>query len=82
MSIWSAWRDTPTCWKRTCCELAWSRTESSLSSGGEHLGTAYNWLSVASGGVRVQVRQDQVAQAKEIIAAFERGDLAIDENPE
>lgn len=49
---------------------------------GEHLGTAHIFLSIASGGTRVQVRRDQVAQAKEIIAAFERGDLAIDEEPE
>lgn len=49
---------------------------------GEHLGTAHIFLSIASGGVRVQVRQDQVEQAKEVIRAFQRGDLAIDENPE
>lgn len=49
---------------------------------GEHLGTAHIFLSIASGGVRVQVRQDQVQQAKEIIKALERGELAIDENPE
>lgn len=49
---------------------------------GEHLGTAHVFLSVASGGMRVQVRSDQVAQAKEVIAAFERGDLAVDDEPE
>lgn len=49
---------------------------------GEHLGTAHIFLSVASGGTRVQVRSDQVDHAKEVIAAFERGDLAIDEEPE
>jgi hypothetical protein len=49
---------------------------------GEHLGTANIFLSIVSGGVRVQVRQDQVERAKEIIAAVERGDLAIDEEPE
>jgi hypothetical protein len=48
---------------------------------GEHLGTAHIFLSIISGGVRVQVRQDQVERAKEIIAAVERGDLAIDEEP-
>lgn len=49
---------------------------------GEHLGVAHIFLSIASGGVRVQVRSDQVAQAKEVIAAFERGDFALDEEPE
>jgi hypothetical protein len=49
---------------------------------GEHLGTAHIFLSIASGGVRVQVRQDQVEQAKEVIRAFERGDFALDEEPE
>jgi hypothetical protein len=49
---------------------------------GEHLGTANHLWSVASGGMRLQVRSDQVEQAKEVIAAFERGDFAIDEEPE
>jgi hypothetical protein len=49
---------------------------------GEHLGTAHIFLSIASGGVRVQVRRDQVEEAKEVIRAFERGDFAIDEEPE
>jgi hypothetical protein len=48
---------------------------------GEHLGMANILLSIASGGIRVQVRGDQVAQAKEVIAAFERGDLEIHDNP-
>jgi hypothetical protein len=37
---------------------------------------------VGSGGLRLQVRSDQVAEAREVMAAFERGDLAIDEEPE
>ena len=49
---------------------------------GEHLGVANVFLSIAGGGVRVQVRSDQVAQAREVIAAFERGDFAIEEEPE
>ena len=49
---------------------------------GEHLGVANIFLSIAGGGVRVQVRSDQVAQAREVIAAFERGDFAIEEEPE
>jgi hypothetical protein len=49
---------------------------------GEHLGTANVFLSVISGGIRLQVRRDQVEKAKEVIAAFERGDFAIDEEPE
>ena len=49
---------------------------------GEHLGVANVFLSTISGGMRVQVRQDQVERAKEIMTALERGDLAIDEEPE
>lgn len=49
---------------------------------GEHLGVAHIFMSIAGGGVRVQVRSDQVDQAREVIAAFERGDFAIDEEPE
>lgn len=44
---------------------------------GEHLGTGYGFLSVAGGGSRVQVRADQVAQAKELMRALERGELEI-----
>lgn len=47
---------------------------------GEHLGVANIFLSIAGGGVRVQVRSDQVDQAREVIAAFERGDFALDED--
>lgn len=43
---------------------------------GEHLGMA-NILYRAGGGIRVQVRGDQVAQARGIVAAFERGELEI-----
>ena len=49
---------------------------------GEHLGVANIFLSTASGGMRVQVRSDQVDQAREVIAAFERGDFALDEDEE
>ena len=49
---------------------------------GEHLGVANIFLSIAGGGVRVQVRSDQVAEAREVMAAFERGDFAIEEEPE
>lgn len=49
---------------------------------GEHLGTAHMFLSVASGGVRVQVPAAQAEQAKEVIAAFERGDFSIEEQEE
>jgi hypothetical protein len=49
---------------------------------GEHLGTANIIFSAATGGVRIQVRSDQVEQAKEVIAAFERGEFALDEDPE
>jgi hypothetical protein len=51
---------------------------------GEHLGIANIFLSTASGGIRVQVRSDQVEEARAVIAAFERGDFALeeDEDPE
>jgi hypothetical protein len=49
---------------------------------GEHLGVAHIFMSVASGGMRVQVRSDQLAEARKIMAALERGELAIDESPE
>jgi hypothetical protein len=49
---------------------------------GEHLGTTNLFLSVASGGIRLQVRSDQMTEAKEVIAAFERGDFEMDEEPE
>jgi hypothetical protein len=49
---------------------------------GEHLGVANIFLSIAGGGMRVQVRSDQVDQAREVIAAFERGDFALDEDEE
>jgi len=42
---------------------------------GEHLATANIFLSNAGGGSRVQVRSDQVSQARELISAFERGEL-------
>jgi hypothetical protein len=48
---------------------------------GEHLGIAHIFLSIASGGMRVQVRSDQVEEARKVIAAFERGDFALDEEP-
>jgi hypothetical protein len=49
---------------------------------GEHLGVAHVFMSIAGGGVRVQVRSDQVDQAREVIAAFERGDFAIEDEEE
>lgn len=49
---------------------------------GEHLGTGYAFLSVAGGGSRVQVRSDQVAEARELMRAIERGELAIPDSAE
>jgi hypothetical protein len=48
---------------------------------GEHLGTTYVFWSVAAGGMRIQVPRSQLAQAQEVIAAWERGELAIDDEP-
>ena len=44
---------------------------------GEHLGTGHAFLSVAGGGSRVQVPGDQIAQARELMGALERGELEI-----
>lgn len=49
---------------------------------GEHLGIMHIFMSFASGGMRLQVRSDQVEEARAVMAAFERGELAIDEEPE
>jgi len=57
-----------------------NHTEFLPLSGGEHLGTAHLFLSVASGSMRLQVRRDQVEQARAVIAAFERGDFALGED--
>jgi hypothetical protein len=49
---------------------------------GEHLGVAHTFLSVASGGTKVQVPENQAEQAREIIAAYRRGEFALEEDPE
>lgn len=49
---------------------------------GEHLGIMHIFMSFASGGIRLQVRSDQVQEARAVMAAFGRGELAIDEEPE
>jgi hypothetical protein len=49
---------------------------------GEHLGVAHTFLSVASGGIKVQVPRNQAAQARELIGAFRRGELALEEDSE
>ena len=46
---------------------------------GEHLGTVHGFLSAAGGGVRVQVRADQAAEARQILAAIERGEYSLDD---
>ena len=49
---------------------------------GEHLATANLFLSNAGGGSRLQVRSDQVSQARELISAFERGELEAPDLPD
>ncbi len=49
---------------------------------GEHLATANIFLSNAGGGSRVQVRSDQASQARELIGAFERGELQSPDLPD
>ena len=48
---------------------------------GEHTETRL-FFPIGTGGVRVQVPDTQLAQAKEVMAAWERGELAIDDEPE
>lgn len=45
-----------------------------------HLIQAYQLLSIAIGGVRVRVPARHVADAQRIIAAFEAGEYALDED--
>jgi hypothetical protein len=35
---------------------------------------------MATGGMRLQVRSDQLQRAREVLAAFERGDYSLDSN--
>ena len=49
---------------------------------GEHLATTHIFLSNAGGGSRVQVRSDQVSQARKLIGAFERGELEAPDLPD
>jgi putative signal transducing protein len=49
---------------------------------GEHLASTNVILSTAGGGSQVQVRSDQVSQARELIAAFQRGELTIPDLPD
>jgi hypothetical protein len=46
---------------------------------GQNLGVANIIWSAAAGGMRVQVREDQLAQAKEVVAKFERGEYRLEE---
>lgn len=39
---------------------------------GEHLGTTHMFLSAGTGGIRVQVRSDQVTRAREMVAEFDQ----------
>lgn len=39
-------------------------------------------LAIALGGAKIRVPQSQVAEALELLAAYERGEFALDENTE
>jgi hypothetical protein len=41
---------------------------------------AYELLSPALGGVRILVPESYIAQSKEVLAALERGDFALDDD--
>ncbi len=43
-------------------------------------GQADHMLLPAMGGVRVQAPQEYLAQAREVLAAFDRGDYALDDD--
>jgi len=49
---------------------------------GEHLGAANIVFSTITGGMRIQVPRIQVAQAEEVITAWERGEMVIGDEPE
>jgi hypothetical protein len=44
---------------------------------GEYAGAAQVVLPTAGGGAHLQVHRDQLREAREVMAAYERGDLAI-----
>ena len=46
----------------------------------EHLIQANRLLSIALGGVRVQVAADDLSRAQTVMAALEAGDYALDED--
>lgn len=45
-----------------------------------HLATTHHFLSFATGGIRVLVPQRSVTRVREIIAALQRGDYALDDD--
>ncbi len=49
---------------------------------GEHARIALDGWTPPQFWPRLQVRSDQVEQAKEVIAAFQRGEFALDKDPE
>ena len=48
--------------------------------GDAHLATAHQFLSAATGGVRLLVQASNVARVSEVIAALKRGDYALDDS--
>ena len=48
--------------------------------GDAHLATAQNFLSAATGGVRLLVQASNVPRVGEVIAALKRGDYALDDS--
>jgi hypothetical protein len=46
---------------------------------GQNLRIAHTFLSTASGGARVLVREDQLAQAREVLEKFERGEFRLED---
>lgn len=47
---------------------------------GLHWSTMYSLISYSTGGVRLMVHEGNLARARELLAAFDRGDFALDED--
>ena len=45
-----------------------------------HLATAHHFLSAATGGVRILVPERSLPRVREIMAAFQRGEYALDDD--
>lgn len=49
-------------------------------AGDTHLVQAHSLIAVAVGGAKVRVPREHLADAREVLAAFRRGDFALDDD--